>query len=83
MELVHEPPDAGQPEAEAPRRREPLLERPLDVRDARAFVDHDHLDPARPLDFDRSENDLPARRVGDEVPHELGHGRRDARGIGG
>ena len=41
------------------------------------------FDPVRASGLDCSENDLPVRRVGDEVPHELGHRRRDARGVGG
>jgi len=61
----------------------------IDARGGRETVglNRDHtepfLDPARALVFECPENDLPARRVGDEVPHELGHGRRDAGGIGG
>src|ERR1043166_8195537 len=83
LELVHEPPRPGQPQAKAPRSREPVLQCQCHVRNSRALVPGDDQHPPASVALDQLDVHLPLGGVRQNIACHFGDRGRDDREIAG
>src|SRR5262245_39837774 len=81
IEFVHEAPDARQPHAETPGRGVPVLQRAVDVLDARSLVARGDHQARAHLVLYRSQDDFAPRRVEENVAPQLRDRGGDAGGL--